>query len=259
MKKRWKEEEIEFLRVNFLEKGIKYCSLQLNKDVNSIRCKIYTLNLRGVRRKIVNNRDISMFKKITTMEVSYILGLLWADGYLSKNAITLESKKTDLLELKHIFYKICDWNIYELKNRPNILVYKIYCRELCEFLKSYDYSNKSLLSPNKILSIIPINLRKYFIRGWIDGDGCFYVNKKNGCYQFTLSGAYETDWSLFENICKELNIKTKIVKSINKQTKHSKIRITNKDNIKKLGDYIYDDYLINKMGLLRKYEKFILI
>jgi hypothetical protein len=92
----------------------------------------------------------------------------------------------------------------------------------------------------------------------IDGDGCFYFNEKYGLRQFTLTGSLNQDWSSFEKIFKELGVVYKIIRTPNSKTGSSQIRILNKENINKIGNYIYPN-LLNDIGLPRKFEKFKLI
>ena len=62
---------------------------------------------------------------------------------------------------------------------------------------------------------------------------------------------------------KQLNIKYSIARKQqlqnNKVNKFSIIRITNRKGIKILGDYIYQNYENDKIGLQRKYDKFVKI
>ncbi len=134
-------------------------------------------------------------------------------------------------------------------------------KRIYNFLKKHDYHLKSYMSPDKILSKIPKELKYYFYRGLIDGDGCFYINIKNKLYQFSITSSYEQDWGFMINLCNELDIKynIKLIDRINKRTgkenKSSQFRITNKKGIKKIGEYIYQDY--DNIGLKRKYDKYL--
>ena len=92
-----------------------------------------------------------------------------------------------------------------------------------------------------------------------DGDGCFYYNEKNNSKQFVLTSTYEQDWGYFESLCNRLEIKYKINRIINKKSSYSIVRITNKSGINKLGSYIYNNFECDKIGLTRKYDKFISI
>jgi hypothetical protein len=130
------------------------------------------------------------------------------------------------------------------------------------FLIENDYDKKSYTSANKILSKIPNEIKHYWFRGLIDGDGCFYhytPKKGSTLRQFVLTSTYEQDWTYFENLCKELEIKYTIKRIKNIKSASSVIRITNKKGIKKLGEYIYQNFKKDSIGLIRKFNKFKLI
>ena len=114
--------------------------------------------------------------------------------------------------------------------------------------------NKSIASPEKIFNLIPSELKKYFILGWVDADGCFYWNEKYKLRQFYLSGSFEQNWNVFESLLIQLEIEYKIVR-VNKKTSYSNVRITGKNNILKLGEYIFSDMI----PFQRKYDKYKLI
>jgi len=47
-----------------------------------------------------------------------------------------------------------------------------------DFLSENNYKEKSYVSATKILNKIPNNLKKYFFRGYFDGDGSIYKYEK---------------------------------------------------------------------------------
>jgi hypothetical protein len=218
------------------------------------------------------NINPDLFYNISTKEISYLLGLIWADGFLnpSKNGknsnLGFTMVKEDIDIIKPILESIGKWNYYERKQaveswKPSINVITNNKRIL-NFLIEHDFDKKSYISADKILSKIPDELKHYFFRGLIDGDGCFYYYKpENGSTlrQFALASSYEQDWSYFEKLCKEKNIKYNIKRTTGKKSSSSVIRITNKDGIMNLGEYIYKNFHKDNIGLVRKYEKYKLI
>ncbi len=129
-------------------------------------------------------------------------------------------------------------------------------KEIYNFLIEHNYDKKSYISADKILSKIPDDLKHYFFRGLIDGDGSFYF--KDYTRQFAITSSYDQDWTYFERLCENLGIKYNIKRIINfnkktkKENKSSVLRILGKEIIK-LGEYIYngDDF-----GLSRKINKY---
>lgn len=190
----------------------------------------------------------------------YFLGLMWADGYIysdkrSKNRVDICMSYEDLIQIEHIFDAIGDWKKYKRvrknKNWKDQLNIRAIDENLYEFLKSYDYGSKSNKPPDKIINVIPEELRVYFIKGLFDGDGCFY--HKNYTRQCIITSNYDQDWTFIEKILEEIECKSSVVRQIFKSGKKSSIRITNKDIIK-FGNYLYKDNEL--IGIERKYKKF---
>ena len=257
-----KKEDLDIVIKEYSIYGSKKCAELTNLPLKSI---LYIVKKYKLKRK--KAFDPIAFIDNVTKESAYILGLLWADGSLGnyKNSnIRVEIVKDDLDNLSKIFEKTGKWSSYKRvrEHWKPIASFSVNNRPFFNFLIENDYKNKSMVSPLKILNIIPENLKHYFFRGLIDGDGCFYINQKQYTYQFTIASSYEQDWSYLENLLKNHDIKYSICKrqSINKKTgktnSSSALRITNKNDIKKFGEFIYKDYDSDQMGLNRKYKIF---
>ncbi len=212
-------------------------------------------------RIIKHSINENIFIKNFTKESVYLLGFIWGDGYINNNGknnqIRIECVSEDIEALKFVLEKTGKWT-YNKRMRVNkkreVTIASASNKELIKFLVENEYKNKSISTPEKIWNKIPNEFKKYFILGWIDADGCFYHNNKWNLNQFYLSGSYEQDWTIFEKLLNELNVKYKIQRIKNK-TKYSCIRITNRNEIKKMGNYIYD----NLIPLKRKHDKYMLI
>ena len=211
--------------------------------------------------KLIKNRRINIedFYNIEKKEISYLLGLIWADGHVAKanNMVNIECISDDMLSFKETLDKVGRWSYHHRKRidkrtntRPVTNAY--ICDSLLhEFLKENDYLEKSKKSPDKITSKIPDKLLSYFLLGMIDGDGCFYY-KENLASQFVLAGTVNQNWSFFEKKFKELSTNYKIVIT----NSSSVIRITNKNDIRKIGNFVYSTIDDDNIGLRRKYEKY---
>jgi hypothetical protein len=207
----------------------------------------------------VNNIKNNLFTDNINECTCYILGLLWADGSMYGNMISLESVKEDVESLKKVFLDTGEWNI-RYRNREHWkpqMVYHISNKEFSTFLKSNDYDKKSYISADKILQKIPDNLKNYWLRGYWDGDGCFYFNSTSKVVQCTATSTYEQDWTFLENIYKNLNIKYSIRRVKKQKSSYSQIRITNQKDSLKLINYLYA--FEDKLGFKRKKEKASLI
>lgn len=280
---RFTEEQTKFLINNYSKIGAEECSKKLNILVKRIKTKVFKLKLilnKEVRSRLsaesrkpkdYNDYNINpnQFLNISSPEVAYILGLLWADGYIKndkkRSRIEISGIEEDLKEIKWIFDKIGKWNYYNLfrKNRKKQLLIQTNNRPIATFLEKNDYQAKSGKSADKILALIPNNLKHYWFRGLIDGDGCFYFNSKQYLTQFSVAGPYNQDWTYLELLCQQLNIKYVIKRKKQLQQKRinksSILRITNRRDIIKFANFIYYNYPKDKMGLSRKYNKFLLI
>jgi len=268
--------EIQFLNDNYSKLGCKVCADKLNRSYGGISWKARGLNLKVSKKTILKNHkriweeriikykvNQNNFINCSTPEVAYILGLLWADGHIRQigytNEIQLENIKKDTDIFYPIFLKTGNWRILfrQRENRQEQGLIRTSNKLLASFLIENNYGPHNIKSADKILSLIPDNLHQYWFRGLIDGDGCWYLNIKNSCRQFSLAGSYEQNWLYFENLLSKLNIKFSIKRIKNKRNSSSYIRSFGRKNLIKLGNYIYQNYEQDKIGLDRKYNKFI--
>lgn len=272
-KPRWTKSEINWLLKNYAIQGPKLCSIYLNRSYASVQGKGANLGLKadteqfsirksralkGKPRPYISGVDIKQFYIDFNPYSVYYLGFLWADGYLYKNTFFIENTKKDLDNLSYIFNALGEFVITERtrKDRQPQKRIQFGSQTLFKILQDCDYTVKSSASAAKVLNKIPIKLRKYWFMGLIDGDGCFYFNPKNNCRQFTISSNYEQDWSYFESLCQSLEIKYSIQRvERDNGNRYSILRICNKEGIKKLGGYLYNDSLFT--GLPRKHQKYL--
>jgi hypothetical protein len=133
-----------------------------------------------MKRKYFVNE--TFFEKIDTEEKAYLLGFLFADGFIGKNLsyieITLHKKDIEVLQnfVKHLYYN----------DRPISTVKVVYKRVVINSVKMV----KNLLnlgctnSKTFILKFPNIEAPYYrdFIRGYFDGDGSVGISKDGGLY-----------------------------------------------------------------------------
>jgi len=209
--------------------------------------------------KFSNKVNSDLFTKNFTPESSYILGLLWADGYISKttNSISLQCLQDDIDYFLPIFLKTGEFNTYTKKQSLNNKLsgtINFSSKPIADFLKENNYTSKSSDSPCKILSHIPNNLHKYFFLGWNDGDGCFYHNSNSNLIQCIITSSHEQDWKALENLCNTLDIQFTVRKTVRASSKYSQFQINQNESIIMFGEYLYSDPSI---GLPRKKEKYL--
>ena len=216
---KWNIEEDNWLIENYKSLGPDKSANELGLRKSQIENRVFKLKLKlpiefknslqSIKAEKCNINP-NLFLNITTKEIPYLLGLIWADGFLnpSKNGknsnLGFVMVKEDINIIKPVLETIGKWNYYERKQpveswKPSINVITNNKRIL-NFLIENDYDIKSQASADKILSKIPDELKHYFFRGLIDGDGCFYhyvPQKGSTLRQFILTSTYEQDWSYF--------------------------------------------------------------
>lgn len=270
------ENEIQFLMENYSNKGIKYCATILCRTPNSIqkKCKLLGLNVarnwRKENGKIRKNNKLfdkyavnpAQFLSINTPICAYILGLLWADGSIQPPyIIDLATTYPDANYFIELFKQTGRWKHYN-KKFPLNPTWKPACNiktsnfPMVNFLLENDYKSKSIESADKILSIIPTNIKHYWFRGLFDGDGHIYTDK-NGSHRISFSSSYNQNWKYLEDACTQLNIKYNIHKDIRPNTLHSGsvFVIYGMYRVIKFCEFMYNGYPSDNIGLHRKYNK----
>lgn len=203
--------------------------------------------------------DATQFINVTTPEVAYILGLIWADGHIAPTSthsglVTIHNVTADVLDIQSVFLKTGDWRFYTQRSprktwQPQTQV-TTSGAALFNHLRAHDYTTKSA-APTKILSTIPEHLRHYWWRGYFDGDGNLYLGRH--CHQFSFSAGYEQDWSFVRDLCEKLGVKGVVCQSISKKGyKSSVFRVSGIINCQKICDYLYQGVIIDGIGLKRK-------
>lgn len=190
-------------------------------------------------------------------ENMYFWGFLWADGHLSSRGIHLSIVDTDMDDIIDSIPNIEFFRIYrynresKTRNQKPQTSVVIYNQNYYKFLLENGYKDKSILSPNILLD------KNFYmwLRGFIDGDGCWYFNRKNCTRQFIISGKKNQNWSFITNFFDDVGLKYSLSQRFHStsNSNSSCIRICNKKDIKKLYDFIYKDHL--EIGLKRKQIK----
>jgi hypothetical protein len=198
-------------------------------------------------------------------EFCYLLGYLWADGWITNRDYRIQIIESDGLILKEILDSIdIHYSLNRKKsgtdsigtNRNPSLIF-CFGKHLKNFLKELNYDKKSYISHQKIMEFIPKENLHYWMRGYFDGDGCFYYNEKWKTKQANIGSTCNQDWTYFVDFLNFYNIKAKAFKKTHKksQSKSSLLRFCGKQ-IVNFGEYIYQG---KQFGLDRKYQKYLLI
>jgi hypothetical protein len=216
------------------------------------------------RRK--SHVDIQLFTRPTLISVAYILGFLWADGCIAfanntPSRVVLKIQSEDASEIEGLVQSTGTWLTYHdhrrLEWKPTT-TFQINSTLFAGFLADLDYLSKHT-TPTKVLELIPPELQRYWYRGYIDGDGCFYHHKPRYLYRFHTSGPYNQDWSFMQNLFARNNLHYTITHKENKKGhRSSSFNCDRRKNIIYLGNLLYGNTW-DGIGLCRKYNKFLSI
>jgi len=224
--------------------------LALDYPVSSVAIR-GILKRRGIKirdqshsRQIYNiNEDF--FEKIDNEEKVYWLGFICADGYLNieRGVLNISISIKDEKYLKRFLSDLKSnhpLRYFETKGYKYIRI-DIRNKKLSEDLKRFIKKRKtfSLEFPK-----IPKELESHFIRGYFDGDGSIYFNRKQNNCSFTITSNIKFLNELKKRLLKiGLNDNKFFVR--NKETPEIATLIySGRNNIKKFYDYLYNNSTI---------------
>lgn len=179
--------------------GYKYCidNLSISKTkLKNILCKF----------KIAKNTRYDLnYVDCPDAYMSYVLGILTADGYISNydkskcHTISLDQNVDDITPLIPILYKHIKWRMSAYINNGwgnkimiNLSIgdrHKIFWNNLIRV----GFDNKTYIFPN-FTDYIQDCYIKYYIRGFFDGDGHVVIDKNNKHGVIGFTGHKECNW-----------------------------------------------------------------
>ena len=222
---------------------LKRNNVELRKQFETSR-KYNILNFKG---DIISNND------------AYILGLIWADGNLSRNCIEISLQQTDEQILEDISNYIYGEKVFSYRDSQiSIFKNKEYMsKPQTRFrITSKEVSNKlrkiGLIENKTLICRFPKINSEYiphFLRGLLDGDGSIYIKNKNNCRVDIVSNP-EMCQDISQIVNETLNINSKVYK---KTEKVYTFTISGRLQILKFLDWIYEN---SELKLNRKYKKY---
>jgi DNA-binding transcriptional regulator WhiA len=252
----------------YVKKDLSFKDLSYYLNVSE-RALSRVLKEAGINTKRINRYRINeeYFQTIDNQEKAYILGLLYADGYVGDNHfnnIVLGMKDKDII------YKVANLLEYDgeirlgnkggFENSGVNYILSISSEKMASDLR------KLGLYPNKSTSMVEIpqldtELYRHFIRGYFDGDGSI-LHSKTTSYHMVAGEKkkYEYDKvnfcilgtnSFIMQIVNILNLKYYSIRKT-KCNEIIEIRVCSNKEIKKLFKYFYDESTIY---LERKFVK----
>lgn len=195
--------------------------------------------------------DINFFKTIDTEEKAYFLGIMFSDGSISKNNQFYLKLKDEDIVVKFKKALKCSYPIRHNEFPYYNYVLQVSCQEMCNDLI------KLGCVPNKTRTVqfpdIPKELRRHFIRGLMDGDGCIRVGETIGKCMFDIASASYQFIQQLKEILTPYTSHIGISKETNYEVWH--LRCAGKQ-VKPLLDWLYQD---STVYMQRKYFKYKLI
>lgn len=205
--------------------------------------------------------DWSFFSKIDTSQKAYVLGFLWADGHncISNNTVVTRLQAGDRSILEKIktclqaTHPVRDFSyLSKGKVRPYV-IFSVVSRQISQDLlrlgmvprKTYDSKWPS----------IPLELERHFIRGYFDGDGCWYINYRSRHFGGEVN--FTSNKQFLVVMAEKIRIHTGLIfRPYNKQSLVcGGIAKGGKNDMISFGQWIYKD--AEGLYLERKYRKYL--
>lgn len=187
------------------------------------------------------------FSKIDSEEKAYVLGFMYADGYITGKYFGFKqsAKDKEILEKIQIALK-SKHKIGEYINSNGYGQGNAYCSLIISNEKMVSDLQKLgvVFSKSKVLQFpnqeqVPSHLLRHFIRGYFDGDGSIYKVMQGDTYGISFTGTKDflTGVSnFFQN--NGINTIAQVYKYNNKDIYDYKIG--GRNNVKAVGDILYD-------------------
>lgn len=258
------DDDIEFMKSHYQDMSYKDIGIELGFTERQIRGKINNMGLTKIRRF-----NDTYFHVINSPNKAYFLGLIYADGWIIHNkkvgtyefGLQLQDQDKYILEkLNQEFGGVHDIirtppkekiikGVKTTSKEQNTL--RVYSKQLVDDLISLNIvSNKTKSS---LYPVIPDEYFLDFLRGYIDGDGCYYINNDGNCVvSITCSHKQPLEW--ISSTLQRMNIHTSVYQEYN--TKY-RLYCFRKDDVKSLINKLFYNtdipYLIRKFNKIKPY------
>ena len=256
------EDQIAYMKQHYTDMTYKEIANYLGFTERQIRGKINNMGLSKIGTYNEN------YFESWNAENAYWIGYIYADGYIRYNKANreyelgmelqvsdkhiLEDLSEKITGTKKLTYKHFEGVIYHNKNVSitDSCVMRVHSKKIVEDLISKNIKpRKSFISD---FPIIPDEFFMDFLRGYIDGDGCLYVNQKNHMTVHITSAHSEVLYYIQSMLWSHYSISTKVYKYDDMKYR---IMCFRQSDCKKLLEKIY--YSNDIMCLKRKKDKYL--
>lgn len=197
------------------------------------------------RKAILYMANEEFFSSIDTEEKAYWLGFIGADGNIEKTMLRLRILLNDK-DVKHLekFQRDIETNSPIRTVSENKVYITVCCKKICEDLfKLGVVPNKTLTYSNNWDAILE-NLWHHYIRGYFDGDGSIWKQKRDNYWGINFVGSHY--------LINDLRERLPVYTSLSTRENVSIIATMKKSSIIELINFMYKDATVY---LDRKYEK----
>ena len=254
------DDDINFIKDNYDKMSYKEIGNILGFTDRQIRGKIGNLGLKKYR-----SINTDFFSKIDTPIKSYFLGYLFADGWVVYKPEKYNYELGIMLQindeyiLDRLNQELGNQNIISYRDAKNITMkngqiihsgkqccLRVYSKNIVKDLISHGVvPNKS---EKEIYPIVDDDLFFDWLRGYIDGDGCFWGMKDN--YYMHITCATDKVLHYIKDKLEKYGIKTRIYKECDKKYR---LMCIDTESMRILINKLYYDE--NVFCLQRKYER----
>lgn len=267
--------EFQQIVINLVNEGktVSEIARLLNRNMSSVSSVVKRFNLTPTKA-FKNTIKDDFFDIINSEEKAYLLGFFIADGCINKTTARSNGRfsinqSQDDKEIVKAFKKYLNVpnNIQIINNSSGVLHRKeqwrlrwtsVHMKETMESM--YNIHPNKTTDTNFIfpINLIPNNLQRHFVRGFIDGDGYLGDNGQKNNFIVSIVGVSEQFLTCIGDlVSKETQMSYNIYKSKGKTVDYISLRwscdkIDKLQKITKLRDYLYKDATI---FLERKKEK----
>lgn len=210
------------------------------------------------RPNAIRHTDGSFFDEINTEQKAYVLGFIVADGCISKNGTLMfanQEEDVDVIEKIRDALQ-CDAPIRrkEFSCRKPQVMFSIHCIQYQEALSAMGIDNRKTytIEMSTIIPFVPDYLERHFLRGMFDGDGGLGLYKYPYLKKHTVALTYTGRLNVCEYVRDKFGLSTKLV---NEKSEFYSVRSTCREDIMRIGHYLYDDATIYMDRKINKFRE----
>lgn len=260
MKSIFTDDDLAFMRDHYLFMTYKEIGDCLGFRERQIRGKIN--NLKWPKNRVFDKR---YFQHIDSADKAYWLGLMYADGWIADHTTgkecSIELNDSDAYLLSQ--FNTALGGVHQVKHKSNSRVFngytyntntavlRVYSNDMFNDLYSHGFDTNKTYSDRHPTRKDYGDFIKDFVRGYLDGDGCIYIDKSGHPTVSFTCGNVDFLCDLSTSICDSIGVCGHIYQE--KEYKYRLMYFKHSD-VKILLDWIYD--CEESPMLIRKYEKY---